>query len=116
MARSSIPEERGAFTSTDHSERASFPARTTQAARAWMSDGSDRSRAQRAAGTAFLIRVVSAALVYLTQVLLARWMGSFEFGVYVYVWTWVLLIGGIVDFGLASEPTHPSPNTDRETK
>jgi O-antigen/teichoic acid export membrane protein len=102
MARSSIPEERVAFTSTDHSERASFLARTTEAARAWMSDGSDRSRAQRAAGTAFLIRVVSAALVYLTQVLLARWMGSFEFGVYVYVWTWVLLIGGIVDFGLAS--------------
>ena len=34
--------------------------------------------------------------------MLARWMGSFEFGVYVYVWTWVLLLGGVVDFGLAS--------------
>src|SRR5262245_32433895 len=28
-------------------------------------------------------------------------MGSFEFGIYVYVWTWVLLIGTMVDFGLA---------------
>jgi O-antigen/teichoic acid export membrane protein len=34
-------------------------------------------------------------------VLLARWMGTFEFGVYVYIWTWVLLIGGFGDIGLA---------------
>jgi O-antigen/teichoic acid export membrane protein len=67
-----------------------------------LADGSDRSIALRSAGTAFLIRVVSAALVYITQVLLARWMGSFEFGVYVYVWTWVLLLGGVIDLGLAS--------------
>jgi O-antigen/teichoic acid export membrane protein len=84
------------------STNAPFVARTIDAVRGWLSDHSDRSRAQRAAGTAFLIRVASAALVYLTQVLLARWMGSFEFGVYVYVWTWVLLLGGVIDFGLAS--------------
>jgi len=102
MARCPKPEERVAFTSTGNSDRGSFLARTIDAVRAWMTDHSDRSRAQRAAGTAFLIRVVSAALVYLTQALLARWMGSFEFGVYVYVWTWVLLLGGVVDFGLAS--------------
>src|SRR5215472_10851875 len=71
-------------------------------ARAWLADHSDDTRAQRTAGNAFLIRVVSALLVYLSQVLLARWMGEFEFGVYVYVWTWVLLIGALVDFGLAS--------------
>jgi O-antigen/teichoic acid export membrane protein len=53
------------------------------------------------AGSAFLIRVASAGLLYLSQVLLARWMGTFEFGVYVYVWTWVLLIGGFGDVGLA---------------
>jgi O-antigen/teichoic acid export membrane protein len=70
--------------------------------RAWLADHSDNSRAQRVAGTAFLIRVASAALIYLTQVLLARWMGTFEFGIYVYVWTWVLLVGSLVDFGLAS--------------
>ncbi len=29
-------------------------------------------------------------------------MGGFEFGVYVYTWTWVLLIGGMVDLGLGS--------------
>ena len=69
--------------------------------RTWLADGSDRSLAQRTAGAAFLIRVASAGLLYLSQVVLARWMGSFEFGVYVYVWTWVLLIGTLADFGLA---------------
>jgi O-antigen/teichoic acid export membrane protein len=69
--------------------------------RTWLADHSDTSRAQRMAGGAFLIRVASAGLLYLSQVLLARWMGTFEFGVYVYVWTWVLLIGGFGDVGLA---------------
>ena len=55
---------------------------------------------QRMAGTAFIIRVASAAVVFLSQILLARWMGSFEFGIYVYVWTWLLLVGDIVHLGL----------------
>ena len=70
--------------------------------RTWFADRSDDSLARRAAATALLIRCVSAALVYGTQILLARWMGGFAFGVYVYVWTWVLLLGGLVDFGLSS--------------
>jgi O-antigen/teichoic acid export membrane protein len=70
--------------------------------RVWLSDGSDRSIAQRVAGTAFLIRVFSAGLIYLSQVLYARWMGTHEFGIYVYVWTWVLIIGDCADLGLAT--------------
>jgi O-antigen/teichoic acid export membrane protein len=77
-------------------------ARASEAARAWLANHSDASRAQRAAGAAFLIRVASAALLYVSQVLFARWMGSFEFGVYVYVWTWVLLLGGLIDLGIAT--------------
>jgi O-antigen/teichoic acid export membrane protein len=76
---------------------ADLPARI----RAWLSDRSHGALAQRVAGTAFAIRLASAALLYLSQVLFARWMGSFEFGVYVYVWTWVLLIGGLFELGLA---------------
>ena len=57
---------------------------------------------QRLAGTVFLIRVVAALMAYATNVLFARWMGSFEFGVFVYVWTWVLLIGQALDLGLAT--------------
>ena len=49
----------------------------------WFADRSDDSLAQRGAGTAFLTRCVSAALVYGTQILLARWMGGFAFGIYV---------------------------------
>ncbi len=70
--------------------------------RAWLADHSDRSLAQRMASTAFLIRVAAAALAFISQVMLARWMGSHEFGVYVYVFTWVMLFGGLVDIGLAS--------------
>jgi O-antigen/teichoic acid export membrane protein len=55
---------------------------------------------RRMAGTAFIIRVISAAVVFLSQVLLARWMGSFEYGFYVYVWTWLLLVGDLVHLGL----------------
>jgi len=57
---------------------------------------------QRLAGTVFMLRVASAVLAYGSQVLLARWMGSFEFGIYVYVWTWVLLIGQTLDLGLGT--------------
>ena len=92
-----------ALTGTEGAERGGlFTARLAGAVRAWLNDHSDSSRAQRAAGTAFLIRVASAALLYVSQVLFARWMGSFEFGVYVYVWTWVLLLGGLIDLGIAT--------------
>ncbi|MBI3435295.1 MAG: lipopolysaccharide biosynthesis protein [Proteobacteria bacterium] len=67
----------------------------------WRADGSDRSVAQRVAGTAFAIRVASAVVVFLTQVLLARWMGRHEFGIYVYVWTWVGFLGALVPLGMA---------------
>ena len=60
----------------------------------------EHAAAQRMAGTAFAIRVASAAVVFASQILLARWMGSFEYGTYVYVWTWLLLLGDLVHFGL----------------
>jgi O-antigen/teichoic acid export membrane protein len=56
---------------------------------------------KRLAGTIFVIRVFSAGLAYISQVLLARWMGSSDYGIYVYVWTWVLLLGSMMDFGIA---------------
>ena len=64
--------------------------------------GSDSSVARRLAGAAFLIRVVSAVIAFVSQIVLARWLGGFQFGIYVYAWTWVLLIGGMVDLGLGS--------------
>ena len=57
---------------------------------------------KRLAGTIFIIRVLSAALAYFSQILLARWMGGSDYGVYVYVWTWVLLLGSMMDFGISA--------------
>ena len=62
----------------------------------------EASLTRRLAGTIFVIRVLSAALAYFSQVLLARWMGGSDYGVYVYVWTWVLLLGSMMDFGISS--------------
>jgi O-antigen/teichoic acid export membrane protein len=62
---------------------------------------SEASLTKRLAGTIFIIRVVSAGLAYLSQILLARWMGGSDYGVYVYVWTWVLLLGSMMDFGIS---------------
>jgi O-antigen/teichoic acid export membrane protein len=70
--------------------------------RNWLKDSGDHSLAQKIAGGAFLIRVFSAGLIYLSQILLARWMGSYEFGIYVYVWTLVAVIGDVSDLGFAT--------------
>ena len=69
--------------------------------RAMLGDSSEASLTKRLAGTIFLIRVLSAGLAYFSQVLLARWMGSSDYGIYVYAWTWVLLLGSMMDFGTA---------------
>ncbi|MGB3867625.1 MAG: oligosaccharide flippase family protein [Xanthobacteraceae bacterium] len=63
---------------------------------------SEASVTNRLAGTIFVIRVVSAALAYLAQILLARWMGGSDYGIYVYVWIWVLLLGSLLDFGISA--------------
>jgi O-antigen/teichoic acid export membrane protein len=57
--------------------------------------------AQRQAGMAFVIRVVAAGFVFVSQIVLARWMGRFEFGIYVYVWTWLVLLGGLMPLGIS---------------
>jgi O-antigen/teichoic acid export membrane protein len=66
-----------------------------------LSASSEASLTRRLAGTIFIIRLVSAALAYLSQILLARWMGGSNYGIYVYVWTWVLLLGSMMDFGVS---------------
>ncbi|UGV27957.1 flippase [Rhodopseudomonas boonkerdii] len=70
--------------------------------RGLFSGSGEASLTRRLAGTIFLIRVISAGLAYFSQILLARWMGSGDYGIYVYVWTWVLLLGSMLDFGIAA--------------
>jgi O-antigen/teichoic acid export membrane protein len=90
-----------ALTESERTGRGLSPAALVGRAKAWIADGSDRGLAQRVAGAAFLIRVASAGMIYLTQILLARWMGRFEFGVYVYVWSWVGFLGMLSPLGIA---------------
>src|ERR1700759_5796038 len=70
--------------------------------RSILGGSSEASLTKRLAGTIFIIRVVSAGLAYLSQILLARWMGGSDYGTYVYVWTWVLLLGSMMDFGISA--------------
>lgn len=62
-------------------------------------DSDDRSVSQRIAVIAFAVRVVSAAIAYVSQVLLARWMGDFEYGVFVVVWVGAVILGGLACLG-----------------
>ena len=68
--------------------------------RAIIAGDCETTRTQRDALTAFSVRIASAGLLYLSQIVLARWMGGFEYGIYVFVWTWVLVLGGLSHLGL----------------
>lgn len=63
---------------------------------------SEASLTRRLAAIIFVIRLISAGLAYVSQILLARWMGTSDYGIYVYVWTWVLLLGSMMDFGISA--------------
>ena len=59
------------------------------------SGSSTDRKARRFASLTFMIRVANAGLVLVTQILLARWIGGYEFGIYTYVWAWVVLLGAL---------------------
>ena len=48
---------------------------------------------------AFSIRIVSAAIAFVSQILLARWIGQFEYGIFVLVWTAAVIAGNLSCFG-----------------
>src|SRR6266404_6953869 len=89
-------------TVTDAPSTTAPPAGVMARLRAVLGGSGEASLTKRLAGTLFIIRVISAALAYLSQILLARWMGGSDYGVYVYVWTWVLLLGSMMDFGISA--------------
>lgn len=60
----------------------------------------DQASTRRMAASAFVVRIASAALAYVSQIVLARWMGGFEYGIFVVVWTAVITSGVILCFGL----------------
>ncbi|MFD1330288.1 lipopolysaccharide biosynthesis protein [Mycoplana ramosa] len=61
-----------------------------------------RMRAQRMALVAFVIRIVSAAIAFVSQIVMARMMGEFEYGIFVFVWVLVVLFGNLSCLGFHS--------------
>ena len=61
--------------------------------------GDDRRLAQRTAIVAFAIRVAAAALAYGMQIVLARWIGNYSYGVFAFVWTAIVVFGGLAPLG-----------------
>ncbi len=59
----------------------------------------DRGAAGRMSLIAFSIRIFNAVIAFVSQVLLARWMGSFEYGIFVLVWVTMIIVGNISCLG-----------------
>lgn len=65
--------------------------------------------ASRMALSTFAIRVFGAGLAYLSQILLARWMGAHEYGIYSVAWTVIIVLGIFACIGFSSSPNRFIP-------
>jgi O-antigen/teichoic acid export membrane protein len=65
-----------------------------------MSVPHQNDRVTRSAIVALTIRIVSAAVAYLSHVMLARWLSIDQYGLFATVWTWLLIVGGTLPLGL----------------
>lgn len=84
-----------------------LPAKLAGMAKPWvdrldaiLTDKSVNGHAQRMSMIAFAIRLVSAAIAFLSQILLARWIGDFQYGIFVLVWSTAVIVGNLSCFGL----------------
>ncbi len=60
----------------------------------------DRAVSRRIALITFTVRILSGVIAYISQVLLARWMGDFEYGVFVIVWVGAVIVGSLACLGI----------------
>ena len=60
----------------------------------------ERHASQRDAFFIVFVRAASAAILYLSHVVLARWLGTGDYGIYVWVWTLVVVLGGLSHLGV----------------
>jgi O-antigen/teichoic acid export membrane protein len=58
------------------------------------------SKLIRGSGFIFICRVTGAALTLITQILLARWMGASELGIYVLAFSWCVLLASLASVGI----------------
>ncbi len=59
----------------------------------------ERGEAGRMSLIAFSIRIISAVIAFVSQVLMARWIGSFEYGIFVLVWVTMVIVGNLACLG-----------------
>lgn len=65
-----------------------------------MLSGNDaHAKAQRSSAVAFTVRIASSAIALISQVILARWMGEFQYGIFVLVWLTMVIIGDLACLG-----------------
>ncbi|MDX8440218.1 lipopolysaccharide biosynthesis protein [Mesorhizobium australafricanum] len=64
-----------------------------------LSTADERGEAGRMSLIAFSIRIISAFIAFVSQVLMARWMGSFEYGISVLVWVTMVIVGNLACLG-----------------
>ncbi len=62
----------------------------------------EKAQSLRTALVAFSIRIVSAFIAYISQVLIARWLGAHEYGIFVWVWVAAVICGGLACLGFPS--------------
>ena len=77
-----------------------FQKRKTEIFDAFLSLKERGSTLQRAAVVALLVKIGAAGLGFLTQTLLARFLGTEEYGVYSFFWVWIYVGSILVVFGL----------------
>jgi O-antigen/teichoic acid export membrane protein len=69
---------------------------------AWLSGVSGQTAFLKSVGAVSIIRLAGGGLLFLSQLLLARWMGARSFGIYSYAWAWVAVLGPLAGLGFAA--------------
>lgn len=73
--------------------------RAFAALRVTVSGAGDNGDLKRSAILAFGVRVVAAGLAYLSQIVLVRLVGGYEYGVFAYVFVWAIILSQICSLG-----------------
>jgi O-antigen/teichoic acid export membrane protein len=65
--------------------------------------------ARRASAIALVIRLGNAGLAYVAQVVLARLMGQYEYGLFAYTWVWFMVLSAVGTLGFGDSPIRYIP-------
>lgn len=98
-----------------------LPTQLAERARPWLSKVDSlfsardaRGEAGRNALIAFAIRIINAVIAFFSQVFLARWMGGFEYGIYVLVWVTMIISAIFPASAFTRQSSASSPNTGQK--